>query len=231
MSAVWTIVRSQFVNNKIKNNFVALIILLSTVLLGVAAVVIANTGDQLVERHTQTNGSHQVLMMDQGLHDPTFVQEWWSMQEGVDVSPLLSYQVVSGMDYEGGKIDKSFRILRTPEEELGVDNLIMSDGSLRSTGTIPAPKTVWIPTALANDYGIAVGDTVTFGVDERAVPFVVGDIVINVPEGDPMTTMYRIWLNEGDYQQYFTTGTGNDAYLLNLRYADESRVGEYWALF
>jgi putative ABC transport system permease protein len=121
MRAIWTLSVSQLRNNKLKNLFVALIILLSTVMLSVATVVIGNTGNQFDAMHEDTNGSHQLLRMNQGFHDMDFVQSWWSEQAGVQASPLLYNRVLDKMSYNGETIENLFRFIRTPSEPIVVD--------------------------------------------------------------------------------------------------------------
>jgi putative ABC transport system permease protein len=82
MNAVWTLFRSNLRTKKVQNVLTTVLILLSTLLLATAMIVISNTQNLFSDMHSQANGSHQMLMLENGLHDPKSVKQWWDEQRG-----------------------------------------------------------------------------------------------------------------------------------------------------
>lgn len=81
MLAVLKLSFSRLRKSKLQNVFIALLILLSTLLVSTAFIVLANTGNQFEEMHARTNGSHQVLTFEKGLNDPQADHDWWTSQK------------------------------------------------------------------------------------------------------------------------------------------------------
>ncbi|RXZ79499.1 ABC transporter permease [Paenibacillaceae bacterium] len=229
MKAAWTLCLSQLGKNKLQHAFVVLLILLSALLIGSAALIIANTGNLFADRHEQAQGSHQILSLERGLHDPQTVHDWWEAQSGVKVSKLLRYRMLSGISYQEQDIPNLyFLMMDTPTLPLGVDELIAAQGHMEAS---PAAGTVWIPTSLAYPYGIAPGDTVSFKLGSELLPLQVAAVVVDLPYGAPFTNTARIWMNTSDYAAAFASLPGNDYYTVGLRFADYNNTLGYWETF
>lgn len=229
MSAVWTLGRSYLVRNKVQNLFVALLILLSTLLVCTATIIVSNTDNRFAEMHERTRGSHQILNFERGLHDPELVHRWWQSQEGVEVTSLMRYRILSGIRHQGADILGLYMyMMRMPEQSPTVDRLVMAQGQ---SGPEPGPGTVWIPTSMASSIGISVGDTLVFQHDRTAMELTVSAIVVDVPYGAPFTNTARVWMNGADYDERFAGSNGSDHYLMGLRFADYDANGSYWSNF
>lgn len=134
MAAIWLLCRSRLKNSKTQNLFVALLILLSTLLVTTAAIVMANTGRSFTDMHDKTNGSHQLLLLEKGLHDPQFVHQWWEAQQGVETSRLLRFRTLSGITFNGHDAPNLYLyMMDTPEPPLRVDSLVFAQGVQRDS--------------------------------------------------------------------------------------------------
>ncbi|WP_301248732.1 ABC transporter permease [Paenibacillus vandeheii] len=212
--------------NKIQNGFITLLILLSTLLVSTAVIILANTGNLFNEMHNRTNGSHQILTFDKGLNDPTAVHDWWAAQDGVEVSPLLTYRTLSGITFKGTDIPNLYLyMMNTPSPPWVVDELVFSSGTQSSA---PAQGTIWIPTSMANGYDMAVGDTVNFKTGSTTLNLRVSGIVVDVPYGAPFTNTARIWMNSTDYQSDFQTLAGKDNHMMGIHFDDYQTNSSYW---
>ncbi|MHA7582635.1 ABC transporter permease [Paenibacillus vandeheii] len=226
MAAMLKLSLSYLSKNKTQNLFITLLILLSTLLVSTAVIILANTGNLFNEMHSRTNGSHQILTFDKGLNDPKAVYEWWAEQDGVEVSPLLTYRTLSGIAFKGMDIPNLYLyMMNTPQPPWAVDELIFSSGAQSSA---PEQGSVWIPTSMANAYNIAVGDTVNFKTGSSALDLKVSAIVVDVPYGAPFTNAARVWMNSTDYQNDFQTLAGKDNYMMGIHFDDYRTNSSYW---
>ncbi|WP_145152535.1 ABC transporter permease [Paenibacillus xylanexedens] len=226
MAVMFKLSLSYLSRNKIQNLFITLLILLSTLLVSTSVIILANTGNQFKEMHSRTNGSHQILTFDKGLNDPQTVYDWWAAQNGVQVSPLLTYRTLSGITFGGIDIPNLYLyMMNTPPSPWSVDELVFASGTQH-----PAPEqgSVWIPTSMANGYNIAVGDTIQFKTGSTTLDLAVSAIVVDVPYGAPFTNTARIWMNSTDYQNDFSMLAGKDIHMMGIHFDDYSTNSSYW---
>ncbi|MGG4146384.1 FtsX-like permease family protein [Paenibacillus algorifonticola] len=231
MYAVWTLCRSRLAINKTQNIFIALLLLLATLLIATAAILITNTGNLFADKHQKTHGSHQLLTLEKGIHDPQQVYAWWKAQTGVDVSKLLRYQTLSGMKYKGQDIPNMYLLMMdTPQPPFGVDELIFAEGTATPT---PEHGTIWVPTSLAYTNGMAVGDTLQVQAGSGPLNLKISAFVVDIPYGAPFSNTARIWMNPQDYADQWTTAAaaGKDGYMIGLRFADYSEQLDDWGRF
>ncbi|MDO3408883.1 FtsX-like permease family protein [Saccharibacillus sp. CPCC 101409] len=252
MQAVLTLTRSMLRHRKLQNAFTALLLLLSALLLGTALTVLLNTGSLFENAHRESRGSQQILTLENGLHDPEFVHDWWSGRQGVQASKLLPYKSLAGLTHEGQDLSNVYLyMMDTPSPPFGVDELLFASGASDASSPVdtgsdiqsaeaesavparsaPRPGTVWIPTSLAYANGIQTGDRLGFRAEGRSFELEVAAIVVDVPYGAPFTTSARIWMNDGDYARELAGIEGGDRYMMGLRFDDYSRQAEYWESF
>lgn len=147
MYAVWKLCWSNLSNKKVQNGFMAVIILLSALLLSTAVQVIQNTSREYEGLHAKVHGAHQILRLENGIHDPAQVHQWWAGQEGVTASEMMRYRYLSSMSHAGREIPNvDLFMMDTPKGPFPVDQLVFVQGEERQA---PQPGTVWIPTSLA----------------------------------------------------------------------------------
>lgn len=229
MNAVWTLFLSNLKSKKIQNGLTTVLILLSTLLLSTAIIVISNTQNLFTDMHTEANGSHQMLMLEHGLHDPGSFKQWWNEQPGVTASGLIPYRDLSGITYQGKEFNNIYMFMMdTPPLPFTVDKPIWAQGDDRST---PEAGTIWMPTSLAYSNGIAVGDTVGFKTGKSTFELKVAAVIIDMPFGAPFTRNARIWMNTQDYKDQFQSLQGKDKYMMGLRFDDYETSTSYWERF
>ena len=229
MTAVWKLSLSYLKKGKVQNLFVALLILLSTLLVSTATIIIANTGNVFTDMHNRTNGAHQILTLEKGLHDEEFVHSWWEAQDGVQTSDLLTYRTLAGITHNNNDYPNLYLyMIDTPSLPFEVDNLVFAQGMQTDT---PDKGTIWIPTSMANSYNIALGDTVGFRTGDSPLELQVSGIVVDVAYGAPFSNTSRVWTNSDDYQESLSGLPGNDNYMMGLRFADYSTNLTYWDRF
>ncbi|WP_233698688.1 ABC transporter permease [Paenibacillus profundus] len=205
-----------------------MLILLSALMLSTSVIVISNTQNLFTDMHNKTNGSHQMLTLEHGLHDPKQLKQWWDEQQGVTASELMPYRNLSGIIHQGKEINLYLYMMNTPELPFTVDKLVWAQGEERST---PEAGTVWIPTSLSYSNGINVGDKVGFKTGQGTFELKVAGLVVDIPYGAPFTTNARIWMNSQDYEKQFQSLQGKDMYMMGLRFADYDANTQYWKLF
>lgn len=212
---------------KLQNLSVMILMLLSTLLIATATAIILNAGDNFTKLHSKTNGSHQIMILDQGYHEPHKVYQWWANQQGVTSSNLLPFKTITEISYKNEKIQNRFLyMIDTPNENFKVDKLIKIDGK----ETLSPPKgTIWIPTALANANGIKVGDSLDFSTGTSKFTAKVAEIVIDLPYCAPFSNGVRIWMNTEDYASFL--GTADTDYMFGLRFDNYEERSTYWKQF
>ncbi|OPA74216.1 ABC transporter permease [Paenibacillus selenitireducens] len=229
MNAVWTLFRSNLRTKKVQNVLTTVLILLSTLLLATAMIVISNTQNLFSDMHSQTNGSHQMLMLENGLHDPKSVKQWWDVQQGVTASEMIPYRNLSGITHHGKEMNNIYMFMMdTPQLPITVDKLIGAQGNV---GSAPEAGTIWIPTSLSYSNGIAVGDTVGFKTGKSTFELKVAAVVVDMPFGAPFTRNARIWMNTQDYKELLQPLQGKDKYMMGLRFDNYDTNTQYWERF
>ncbi|NUU60641.1 ABC transporter permease [Paenibacillus agri] len=229
MAAITSICLGNLRKRKVQNLLIALLILLSTLLMNTSITVIANSEDLYEDLHQETQGSHEILNLTQGLHNPQQIADWWASQEGVTASVLLPYRPLAGVTYKGEEIPNQYLyMMNTPDRPFGTDELVFAQGK---ETPLPAPGAVWIPTSLAYKNEIAVGDELQFKAGSTQLTLKVSAIVIDLPLGGPFSTTARIWLNDTDYGHYLGGLPGSDSYFMGIRFTDYSQHEAYWERF
>ncbi|WP_442603635.1 ABC transporter permease [Paenibacillus sp. KN14-4R] len=233
MTAVLSLCLSNLRKKKIHNGLIGLLILLSTLLLATSITVIMNSNSLFSDMHSKSNGSHEMLLLRDELHDPNQVYQWWKGQKGVSTSKLIPYRMLAGMNKEGEPPSAELSsltlyMMNTPERPFPVDELLFAHGKERS---VPEKGKIWIPTSIAYLHDLSVGDTLEFSTGENNFALQVSAIVVDIPYGAPFATDARIWMNHEDYAREVQGIQGKEQYMLGLRYADYSSSLGYWEKF
>ncbi|PWW06587.1 putative ABC transport system permease protein [Paenibacillus cellulosilyticus] len=233
MTAVLTLCLSNLRKKKFHNGMIGLLILLSTLLLATSITVMMNSNNLFTDMHKKTNGSHEMLEMLKGLHDPDQVYQWWNKQDGVSTSKLLPFRKVGGMKKEGEPSSTELSSLTlymmdTPERPFVVDELLFAQGK---ESAVPAKGEIWLPTSIAYLYDLAVGDRLEFSTGNKKFTLQVSAVVVDIPFGAPFPTDARIWMNHEDYAQTVQGIEGKEQYMLGLRYEGYSSSSSYWDKF
>jgi putative ABC transport system permease protein len=206
-----------------------LILCLSVFLFITAVSVINNNKNLYTKLHNQLNGAHQILQLQNGIYNPQEFHSWWSRQEGVTTSELMSYQTISKIATQNKKdiVNYIAYMMKTPQMLFAIDRLIMTDGIQRLT---PSEGSIWIPTAFALANNVKAGDTMTFTDDNRTFTLTVEAIIIDISYCAPFSTNGRFWLNPQDYNRLFISSS-NQSYMLSLRFTDYAQNRSYWERF
>jgi len=229
MYAVWKLCWSNLVIKKVQNSFMAIIIMLSAFLLTTAVLVINNTNRVYEDMHAKTQGAHQILRLEDGIHDPGQVQQWWAAQEGVTASDMMRYRYLSSMSHAGEEIpNMDLFMMNTPNGPFSVDKLLFVQGGEQK---VPEPGTAWIPTSLAYSNDIGVGDLIEYKTDKETFQLQVAAIVIDISYCSPFATSGRIWMNDQDYDAHMSSLQGEDMYMIGLRFNDYNESRIYWEDF
>lgn len=229
MYAIWKLCWSNLRNKKVQNSFIAIIIMLSALLLSTAMLVINNTNQVYENMHTKVHGAHQILRLENGIHDPNQVQQWWAGQQGVTASEMMRYRYLSSMSHAGAEIPNvDLFMMDTPNGPFPVDKLLFAQGEERRA---PKPGTAWIPTSLAYSNDIWVGDPIEFKTDKETFSLQVAAVVVDISYCSPFTTSGRIWMNDQDYNTHMSSLQGRDMYMTGLRFDDYSQNRAYWESF
>ncbi|WP_165867308.1 ABC transporter permease [Paenibacillus pinisoli] len=228
MTAIYTLCLAQLKRKKLQNILTVLLIALSTLLMSTSMILLANTDNVFLDMHDKTNGSHELLLLDQGIHSPDAVRKWWSEQDDVAATPLLPYRTISKVSKDGSVISNVFvYLMDTPSEPMMVDRPLVVDGT---PNIQPPPGGIWLSSSLANKQGIEIGDRLEFEHGSRTFELAVSAIVIDLPYGAPFSTSSRIWMNPEDYKGYLSTGA-SDSYMLGLRYEASADRSLLWEQF
>ena len=229
MLAVWTICLGNLRKRKVQNSLIALLLLLSTLLMNTAITVISNSENLYEDLHIKTKGSHELINLINGLHDPQMVQEWWASQKGITTSVLQPYKPLIGVIHHGEEIPNLYLyMMNTPDRPFGTDELVFAQGKETMH---PEPGTIWIPTSLAYKYDVSTGDELQFKTGEDILSLTVSAVVIDLAQGGPFTTTARIWMNNTDYQHDLNAIQGDDSYLMGIRFEDYNQRAGYWERF
>lgn len=229
MQAIWLLSINSLRKRKMQSSLIFILIFLSALLLSTSITVITNTESSFEDFHAKTTGSHELLLMEKGLHQPAAVHDWWAGQQRVQVTDLLAYRNISKVQYKNKEIPNMYLyMMQSPAQRQTVDRFIFAQGQEEEQ---PQPGTIWIPTSLAYGNGIAVGDQLTFQTGANKFTLKVSAIVVDIPFGAPFSNSARIWLNGADFGRELGSMPGETGFMMGIHFEQYQENMKLWKQF
>ena len=169
----------------------------------------------------ELEGAHYTLMFDSRIHDPAEVRSWWQGRSE-EVAVLLEESA-----YVAGESLSKFVMVNERLRVDGLDKLQPIEGSLYRP---PAAGEVWIPTVIAQETGMGVGDVLEIPAAEGLVPLTVSAVVVDPVYSAPFNSPTRIWIGPGELPYLFGISRLNEV-SITVRLEDVSRSDELWDEF
>lgn len=226
----WLLVRSLLLKRRGRNALVGLVFA-TAALLFVTALSIRQGLDRPFEAMYQSQrGSHLVLVFDARLHPASAVAGWWRSRAGTEgvLGPLPLVHVAQPPVLRDRELDTQLWLVEHPGASLDQDVPRVVEGRGEKTG--PGPGELWIPTTLAHQAGVAVGDVLGIPVPSGVAPLRVSAVVVDPQFSSPFLNPTRVWVRAGALPRMFPAGDLNAA-LVAVRLADRHQVDSEWDAF
>lgn len=144
----------------------------------------------------QQKASHLLLFFDHRQQDPEQLAQWFRNQPEVEaVSGSVPYFPLSDpVIFKGEEVDLLVQLTEHHDGNLEQDKVLILQGEARPH---PALGEIWIPSHLAQNHGIHIGDTLGIPIREGLFPLVVSATVVDPHYASSMFNPTRAWVAPG----------------------------------
>jgi putative ABC transport system permease protein len=158
--------------------------------------------------YEELEGAHYSLIFDSRIHDPEQVRAWWlARPEAAAVGPALPAVQLDESAYVNGKNLSKFLVVSERLRREGLDRLRPVAGEVDEP---PGHGEVWIPTVVAQETGITVGDTIELPGGEGPVSLEVAAVVVDPVFSAPFNSPTRVWVGPGELPFYYPISRLNE---------------------
>ncbi|MDX1384874.1 MAG: hypothetical protein R3190_14575, partial [Thermoanaerobaculia bacterium] len=192
MSSVLLVAWNNLRRRKGQGLLVTTVLFLSVLLFFAGAGLLLELDGPFERMFEELEGPHYALMFDSRIHDPETIREWWSARPEVAVvGPTLPAIELDESAYVAGNDLSKFLVVNERIDVPAIDRLRPVAGSLEHP---PGPGEVWIPTVIAQETEIEIGDTLEVPGAAGLVPLEVTAIVVDPVFSAPFNSPTRIWV-------------------------------------
>jgi putative ABC transport system permease protein len=229
MRSVLLVALSNLRRRKGQALLVGAIIALSVMLFSTGVGLMREIEGPFEEMFEELGGSHYTIIFDSRVHDIDRIRAWWKQRPGVTgVTEAIPVVELSRSSYfQGRQLSKYLFVTERTAGEKGQDELRVVEGR---PGTHPGHGKVWVPTSLASDAGIRVGQTLEIPAAEGLRSLEVEAIVVDPQFSAPFNSPVRVWIAPGELPYYFPSLRLNDV-MMGVRLRAPERTDELWTAF
>ena len=147
-------------------------------------------------------GSHLTLAFDSRVYDTQEVLDWWLMRPEVvsTTEPIAQIELDGGIYHQGEELNSLLYVAERWPGQAEQDDLVAVAGAADGT---PGPGEVWVPTSIAAEADLEVGDDLEIPTYEGLTPLRVSAVVIDPQYSAPFNNPKRIWIGSGQLPRYF----------------------------
>ena len=150
----------------------------------------------------EQNGSHLLISFDSRAHAPEEVVAWWRERpEVVSMTEIVPRVVLDGSSYhEEQQLNSLLYVAERPAQPPSQDLLRPVAGSVDEA---PGSGEIWIPTSIANEAAIEVGETLEIPTYLGLKSFEVTAVVVDPQHSAPFNNPKRLWVAPGELPLHF----------------------------
>ncbi len=229
MLATWTMALRNLQRRLLQSVVVGTILALSALLFFAGLGLFAELRGPFERMFEEQNGSHLTLHFDTRSHPPEEVLGWWKKRpEVVSMSPLVPRIELEGSSYhEQEQLNSLLYVAERPNEPTTQDLLKAVAGSLEGG---PGPGEIWIPTSVANEGGIEVGETLEIPTYQGLQSFDVTAVVVDPQHSAPFNNPKRLWVAPGELPLHFALAELSEVQF-GVRLTDAALCQPLWIEF
>ena len=229
MFAVLSVALRNLQRRLLQSVLVATVVALSVLLFFAGFGLMKELNSPFERMFEAQRGSHLTLDFDSRVYDTREVQEWWrAREEVVSVTEAIAQIELDGGIYHGGQeLNSLLYVAERPASEVQQDDLVAVAGSAEGT---PGAGEVWVPTSIASEADLEVGDDLEIPTFEGLTPLRVSAIVVDPQYSAPFNNPKRIWIGEGQLPRYFALADLSGVEL-GVRLKDASFCDPLWDEF
>ena len=177
----------------------------------------------------ELQGSHLTMVFDGTVHPVDRAVRWWrERSEAVLVTPPMPVVTLHESTFYGGK--ELSRFLLVTERPPTLD----AQDRLRFVAGKPAPYPghgeVWVPTSLAQEAGMRVGETLEIPASEGLRSLRIAAVVVDPQYSGPFTNPTRVWVAPGELPYYFEINRLTEV-MIGVRLRDPAASDRLWNEF
>jgi putative ABC transport system permease protein len=231
-AALWLVARNNLRRRPGQNILVGVMVAAASLLFAVALGVLGGLDRPFERMSEQAKASHFVLIVDADVYDSQALVDWWTAQPetvGVD-----RFECTVGNDlkpfFKGTQLQTMINYAEyrpDPVQDLCaiVDGL---PGAAIAAG--PGPGEVWVPTSLANQYGLKAGDVLDLPAWQGQRPYRIGAVVVDPQFSSGYVNPVRVWLAPGSLSVLYPPAQLRNE-MVGVRLADPAQEDALWQRF
>lgn len=222
MKASFTCALAKLRRKKVPNLFLGICILLTAALL-VNALILLKELDTVFDRAYEEMDGPQICCLWSGeVILPDAVRQYLDGQKGLLYQITENTKTIDYIEKDGTRLSNGI-LLELPER---INSDMLSPKMLNGEEPdMPGKNEIWITTKIANILGLAVGDSVSLQLADKAVTVSVAKIVADPVFGSSSTNVYRMWCGSGRLSE-FPLAENNTVSYLEIRFEEYSRQME-----
>lgn len=207
---------------KVPNLFLGICILLTAVLLVNALILLRELDTLFDNAYEEMDGPQMCCLWSNEVIPPDAVKEYLDCQTEILYQITENTKTIDYIESNGTKLSNGI-LLELPNE---ISEDMLSPKTLDGEEPdMPGKNEIWITTKIANILGLAVGNSVTLQLADKAVTVRVVKIVADPVFGSSSTNVYRMWCGSGQLSE-FPLAENNTVSYLEIRFKEYSRQVE-----
>ncbi len=233
MRSVFMIVVSNIRGRKVKSLIAGFCFAVCAFLFCLSLGILQSIQNPFWETFNRLHGSQMHFLANGTVYDIDALAAWFGNQpnlEGVHIIPTVSimdeYPYLTKKDTVAPRVKLETILLAS--EYMGTDKLDRLQIVHGAGDEQPKPGEVWLPTTLAKQFGIAVGDIFEVPTANGYYPFTVSAIVVD-PQFSAAISLNpkRIWLAPGELSWHFTAAALKNS-IIGARFDTEDHAYAAW---
>jgi putative ABC transport system permease protein len=228
LKSILSIALSNILKKKAQSIMLFIIITVSAVSFGSSIGVLASINSPFEKTFNDLKGPHDTFILDSKLYNSTEIRDWWKKNKSVEaVSDLIPCVVASSPYLNGKMLDSGFFLSEMVNSTKRINDLKIIEGSKSDS---PKDNEIWIPTGIAYNKGMSVGDNIRITVPGGTKTFKISAIIVDPIFSSQMINPVRVWVASGTLQKIYPKEALNSSFL-SVRYLDIKDSVKIWEEF
>ena len=204
-------------------------IMLATLLLSTSIGIIKSTSAPFDIVFNKLKASHILMYFDQRSDDARKISDWFLKQPEIEsVSLPTPLKTFNGpLMYKEKKIDIMIQIAEYTPNHLIQDQVQILEGTKKDH---PGFNEIWIPSHLAQNNGIRIGDTIGLASGKGLYSLIVTATIVDPHFVSGLMNPTRAWVAPGELPLFVTAQDLNNI-MLGIRLKDPNKTSELWQRF
>ncbi|MCB0634273.1 MAG: ABC transporter permease [Saprospiraceae bacterium] len=229
MRSIFLVAYANIKRRKLQSLLIGGSIVLAAMLLATTIGLLMGMNKPFDTLFEQQKASHLLLFFDHRQQDSEGLDQWFRSQtEVASVSaPIPYYTLDEPAIFKGEELDLTVQLTEHHEGNLVQDQVLILQGDPKPH---PALGEIWIPSHLAQNHGIQIGDTLGIPTREGLFPLIVSAMIVDPHYVSSMFNPTRAWVAPGSLS-FFLPISQLNRQMMGIRLKSPDQVETVWSRF